>query len=347
MVKKILSSIILIMIVCCSTFVYSTEPEISTDTTLNAPKDNTIEEDKTTSGEIKKDDIDTDSDSSSNDDTNIDNDKNNDSNNTIKDSNTDSNNTTNGNNNSSSDTKKDTSNSETTKLNNNKKNTNNSSVQKSSEARLSSLKVDKEGLTPEFDKNITEYYLIVDLNVKQIKITTNTVNEKATVTIQGNKNLKDGQNTVTINVVAEDGTENTYYIYVTKVDSVELANAELESLEIEAYSLYPSFRSNIYSYNININENITSLNINPTAKSQNASVVIEGNTNLKKGENLIKIIVTAEDDITVKTYKINVYIDSNVVEIQEESKIPAIILIAILSLCILILGIYIVIKNKR
>lgn len=320
MVKKILSSIILIIIIC-STFVYSTEPNTIVETTTPSSDINIKDENKTTNNASEKENEKVDE--GSNDNINTDNNSNisNENNNEPK--------------------------KETTPTQTNNKTNSSNTVQKSNEAGLKELKVDKDGLTPEFDKNITEYYLVIDLTVKQIKITANAVDTKAKVTVLGNKNLKEGQNTITVKVKAEDGTEKKYFIYVTKVDNVELANAELENLEIKGYSLYPSFKSNIYSYNLNINQNITSLNITPTTQREKATVVIEGNTNLQEGENIIKVIVTAEDNTTIRTYKINAYIDSKKVEIKEEDKMPALILICGLSVCIIVLGIYIIVKKRR
>lgn len=224
---------------------------------------------------------------------------------------------------------------------------NNVATKKSSEARLKQLKVDVEGLSPEFDKDTTEYYLIVDLSVNKIKVTTKALDDKATVTVTGNKSIKEGENTITINVKAEDGTVEKYNIYVTKVDNVELANAELESLKIEGFNLYPSFKSNIYSYNLNIDEEIEKLDITATPQRDKATVKIEGNTNLQEGENTIKINVTAEDKTTIRTYKIKAFINSDAVEVKEEDKMPAIILLAVLGLGVIISGIVVIVKNKR
>lgn len=349
MVRKILSSIILIMIIY-SNLIYATNTDIPGEVTTPSSNGDIREENKITindeSENVSTDKSDANLDESYKDntitdksDTNLDN--------TITDkSDTNLDNTiTDKNDTNLDDTNKNINDNEQKNDITQTQIKNSNTVQKSNEARLKELKVDKDGLTPEFDKNTTEYYLIVDLTVKQIKVTTNTVDSKAKVSISGNKNLKKGKNTITIEVKAENGTVKKYYIYVTKVDKVELANAELENLEIEGYSLYPSFKSNIYSYNLNINQNITSLNITPTTQRENATVVIEGNTNLQKGENVIKIIVTAEDNTTVRTYKINTYIDSKKVEIKEENKMPAIILIAGLSVCIITLGIYIIVKK--
>ena len=74
---------------------------------------------------------------------------------------------------------------------------------------------------------------------------------------------------------------------------------------------------------------------------------VEGNENLQEGENIIKINVTAANGETVRIYKINTYISLDRVEVQEEDKIPAIVLIAVLGICIIVLGISIVVKNAR
>ena len=236
---------------------------------------------------------------------------------------------------------------EKTPTNNNQENVSNVVTVKSSEARLKQLKVDLEGLTPDFDKNITEYYLVVDLSVEQIPVTVKTVDDNAKVTVLGNKNIVEGENTITIKVTAEDGTTKKYYIYVTKIDNIELANAELESLEIGGFNLYPTFKSNIYTYNLNINQDIKTLDIAAIPQREKAVVQIEGNEALQEGENIIKITVTAEDETTIRTYKINTFINSDKVEIEEEDKMPAVILMAVLIIVIVVLGIFIIIKNKR
>ena len=343
MVKKVLSSIILIMIIC-SSCIYATDVIVPEDMTppsnegqetVTPPGDSTTNEDS----ENKTPETGDNNDSNTNTDNNEE----------ITDNDTGSSNTTNNGNQSQTGSNveppKDTTN-EPIK-NNNQQITNNNIVQKSSEARLKELKVDREGLTPEFDKNTTEYYLVVDLSVSKLKITASTVDNKAKWAVYGNKNLKEGENTVSIVVTAEDGTKKEYYIHVTKVDNIEIANAELEGLDIQGFSLYPSFKSNIYSYNLNINQEVSSLNIVATPQNEKAAVQIEGNENLHEGENIIKINVTAENEETVRTYKINTYISLDKVEVKEEDKTPAIILIIILSTCIIALGISIVVKNRK
>ena len=198
---------------------------------------------------------------------------------------------------------------------------------KSENANLRIIKI--ENMEPEFDKDTTEYYLTVDLNTEKIDIETYTDSEKAKVAIYGNENLKEGKNTIEIVVTAEAGNQKTYYIYVTKIDNAKMANANLQTLEIEGASISPKFKNNIYSYNVK------------------SKIEIVGNSNLKEGENIIKIIVTAEDGTTTRTYKINAYTSLNDIQVQEEDKKPAIVVLGILGITILIMGIIVITKNKK
>lgn len=347
MIKKILSSIILIMIIC-SGFIHAAYA-ISPDDNINdSPEQETVvvpedskENEDSQDKEIDNKDEATENESVENDNSN---------NNIDSGNNKDSVDNTTNNKDSNPESNTEQSQEEPQEKPNNNKNeqlTTNNTIQKSSESRLKELKIDVEGLTPKFDKNTTEYYLIVDLSVKKINITAKTIDNSAKWVAYGNKNLKEGENTVTINVTAEDGTKRVYYIHVTKVDNIELANAELEKLEIEGVSLYPTFKSNIFSYNLNINQDISNLNILAIPSNENAVVEVEGNENLQEGENIIKINVTAANGETIRIYKINTYISSDRVEVQEEDKTFAIILMGILGSCIIGLGISIIVKNKK
>lgn len=350
MVKKILSSIILIMIIYSSS-IYATNVVVPEDTTNPSEGQETVVPEDTTTNQDSENKSpeteDTNNGSNVNDGINPDIDNSNGNQEDINTGNNENEGNTNIENNQPGSTVEPPKDAVQEPINNNQQSINNNIIPKSSEARLKDLKVDLEGLTPEFNKNTTEYYLVVDLSVNKINVKASLVDSKAKWAIYGNKNLKEGENTITINVTAEDGTEKKYYIYVTKVDDVELANAELEKIEIEGFNLYPTFKSNIYSYNLDINQDISNLNITAVPLNEKAKVEIEGNENLQEGENIIKINVTAANEETVRTYKINTYISSDRVELQEENKVPAIILIVILGTCIIALGAFIVIKNRK
>ena len=216
---------------------------------------------------------------------------------------------------------------------------------KSENADLRVLKI--ENMEPEFSKDVTEYYLTVDLETDKINIEAYSDSEKASVDIQGNNDLQEGENKIEIVVTAEAGNQKTYYIYVTKIDNAKMANANLKTLEVENFSIYPDFKRNIYNYNLTINKDIKKLNITAKPENEKNKIEIMGNENLKEGDNFIKVIVTAEDGKTTKTYKISAYISLKDVQIKQEDKTPAIIILGILSVCIIIVAICIIKKNKK
>lgn len=80
-------------------------------------------------------------------------------------------------------------------------------------------------------------------------------------------------------------------------------NNYLESLSLEGYNLTPAFLKTNNTYFINIDSDVSSLNITAKAESDEAKVNIYGNNNLEDGENKILVFVTAENG-DVRTYRI-------------------------------------------
>ncbi len=118
--------------------------------------------------------------------------------------------------------------------------------QKSDNNYLRFLEIKNVDIEPEFDKKTTEYYVVVDLSVDELEITATAEDSNATVKISGNTQLEEGENTIIIVVTAEDSTERTYKIIVTKTDNAELVNANLKSLYVKGFEIYPTFSSKIY-----------------------------------------------------------------------------------------------------
>ena len=216
---------------------------------------------------------------------------------------------------------------------------------KSENANLRTLILNVEGLSPEFDKDITDYYLIVDLSVENINIEAYPEDRNSIVMIEGNENLEQGENTITITVKADAGNTKTYTINVTKTDDIDMVNANLKSLSVKGFNFYPTFKSNIYNYNLTINEQLSQLEIIVEPEIEGATYEIVGNENLVEGDNLIKIIVTAQDEMAKREYKLNVFMSSKSVEIQETNKTTAIVLLAVLGVCII--GTAIAISKRR
>lgn len=88
----------------------------------------------------------------------------------------------------------------------------------SSDNNLSSLSIDGYQISPEFNKDVVEYTLTVDESVEKINVVAKASDDKASVTGTGEISLSSGENTVEINVIAENGNEKVYKILVTVED---------------------------------------------------------------------------------------------------------------------------------
>ena len=89
----------------------------------------------------------------------------------------------------------------------------------SDDASLSSLTVSPGELSPAFSPETTEYSVTVPADVERLTVSAPANDSGASVSISGNEGLQMGENTVTCQVTAEDGTTTrTYTILVTKTE---------------------------------------------------------------------------------------------------------------------------------
>jgi len=175
-------------------------------------------------------------------------------------------------------------------------------------SNLKIMRLDIEGITPSFDKNITEYYLTVDLGISSINITAIPENHEAIVNVNGNNMLKEGISKITIEVISKDKSKNKIYtINVTRTNEKKFADTDLETLAIEYFRLEPEFSSNATHYKTSVTSDTEKVNIFAVPKDYLAKVDITNMGNLKYGDNIIKVTVTAQNKITKKDYIINVY----------------------------------------
>ena len=175
----------------------------------------------------------------------------------------------------------------------------------SNNASLKEMRIDVEGITPKFSKNITSYSVVISNDINNIDVVAVPEENNAQVTISGNNNLIEGSNVITISVIAPDGkTRKNYIINVTKTANPDLANASLENLAIENVTLNPEFNSEIMNYTAEVEKEIENLNILAVPQRENARVTVNGGENLSFGENVINITVLAEDGVTEKIYTV-------------------------------------------
>ena len=204
----------------------------------------------------------------------------------------------------------------------------------SDNTNLSILRINEEGISPDFSSDIKEYYFIADKNINKLEVTAIPENPNAVVTITGNDNFIIGKNTIDIKVESEDKTKiDIYRIFVTKAENMEMANANLETLAIRQATLNPEFDNNVTYYKAEISNDINKIDILAIPQKENATVKIAKNDEMQIGSNKIEITVTAEDGITDKKYVLEVYRRNEEEEIkaQEEKKLEAEKLSAILE----------------
>lgn len=180
--------------------------------------------------------------------------------------------------------------------------------EKSKDSTLSALTVKEGAITPEFNKDIKEYALSIPYEISEVNVTATPNDSKATVAVEGNKELKEGENTVTVKVTAEDGSTSNYVIKVTrkrvpvalKSLVIKYENQEGELVEIP---LAPAFGFDKLEYTLEDLEYwVEKLSIEAIPNIEGATVDIQGADNLQTGENTITITVKikAEDAKDVK-----------------------------------------------
>lgn len=183
------------------------------------------------------------------------------------------------------------------------------SIQNQNSTQLKSLRLNVEGIVPDFETDIYDYSLTLPEQLKEIKdieVQTIAENENAKIEVSGNKNLKDGLNIINV-VVTNQGKSQEYKIKVTKTQNLEMANTNLENLAIEYAILSPEFNNQITRYNTQVANEISQLNILAIPENEKGKVEILKNNNLNEGNNKIEIKVTAPNGFTQRIYEINVY----------------------------------------
>ena len=168
----------------------------------------------------------------------------------------------------------------------------NTTIGEDNNSLLKIMRLDKEGLIPEFSPDIKYYYFIADLDTNNLEVTAIPEATNANVQISGNQGLK-------------EGFKSVYTINVTKTGDKESANANLETLAIENVILEPIFDVSILNYKASVPNNTENLNVFAVPENINGKVEITGKDNLKEGDNLVKVRVTAPNGYSFKDYIVN------------------------------------------
>lgn len=171
---------------------------------------------------------------------------------------------------------------------------------KSSNNQLASMSIT--GVELGFQKNQYVYQIRVPYETTELAIKAVPEDSKATVEITG-KQLQVGDNTVVVKVTAEDGSSLTYAIYVRREERVLSSVATLKELTAKEYNL--NFNTHQYDYSLTVSNEVIHLDLTAVPTDSKAKVTITGNENFIVGQNVISILVVAEDN-TEQRYTITV-----------------------------------------
>jgi len=197
----------------------------------------------------------------------------------------------------------------------------------STDASLANLGLSKGTLSPVFASATLSYTTTVINTVSTLTITPAATDANATIKIDGTAvssgtasapiGLAEGANTfISIVVTAQNGTTTkTYTVTVTRAPS---ANAGLSTLGQSAGGLTPAFATGTTSYTSTVNNGTTSITLKPVSSDANATIKVNGTAvasgtasgaiALAVGSNTITTVVTAQDNVTIKTYTLTVIV---------------------------------------
>ena len=174
------------------------------------------------------------------------------------------------------------------------------------------------GITPNdfsgFKENTTSYNVTVPNNVKSVNVYATAKESSAKVEGTGKLELEEGKNKAEVVVTANDGTTKTYTINIKRLKEGESSLTSnitdldeglgLTKLEIKGCTLEPSFSKDVHQYTVDVQEKVDSVEIVTETEPEDAKVIIKGNTKLIKGQNIVSIFVTDDNEKKVSTYQI-------------------------------------------
>lgn len=175
----------------------------------------------------------------------------------------------------------------------------------STDNALKSLTVSNATISPAFRADTTSYTASVPFEVSKLDVKATANDGKASVSVNSPNLTPDGTTNVTITVTAENGSEKTYTIAVTRAQDpnyVASNNNNLSGISVDGFLLSPVFSAENTQYVIWLPYETENVTVNGTPADIKASVTVEGGKNLVAGaDNEIKVICTAEDG-TKKVY---------------------------------------------
>ena len=229
-------------------------------------------------------------------------------------------------------------------------------TRKSSINNLYSLNASVGTFDTVFDKDVTVYTLTVPYGTKEVILSGSLEDTLSTVDGLFKYELTEDKTTAIITVTAEDGSTKVYTVYIIKekppvvptpVVYYYSSNNYLKTLEAKGYEI--KFDRDTLEYELNVNNDVKSLDITAIAEDSRSRVEITGNENFKTGKNTVIISVKAENG-DVREYKLivnrkNTTTTTTLTE-EEESGSTAEKVVIIILIVLVVLGLLYLIFKK-
>lgn len=228
-------------------------------------------------------------------------------------------------------------------------------TRKSSINNLYSLNASVGTFDTSFDKDVTVYTLTVPYDTKEVILSGSLEDILSTVDGLFKYELTEDKTTAIITVTAEDGSTKVYTVYIVKekpsvvptpVVYYYSSNNYLKTLEAKGYEI--KFDRDTLEYELNVNNDVKSLDITAIAEDSRSRVEITGNENFKTGKNTVIISVKAENG-DVREYKLIVNrknTTTTTLTEEEESGSTAEKVVIIILIVLVVLGLLYLIFKK-
>lgn len=148
-----------------------------------------------------------------------------------------------------------------------------------------------------FNKGTINYNIIVENKVSSINIKAAAEDGKASVSGTGEKILNEYLNTFYVTVTAENGSQRTYRINISRKDKdgnvgALSTNNKLKTLQVVGYDI--GFDPEKLSYNLSVDNIVDKVDVVAEVQDANSVMTIKNLDNLKVGENTITIEVVSQ-----------------------------------------------------
>ncbi len=180
---------------------------------------------------------------------------------------------------------------------------------KSGNANIGSLSIKNATLNEAFDPEVTTYTATMPFSSTALELVIALADAKSKYNVLDNSDLTVGENVVRIKVTAESGATKEYIITVTREQDPNYKpsdNANLSSITLSVGILSPRFNTEVTEYIVYLPYETVNITLSGTPENEKATVDINSYT-LEEGNNICKVVCTAEDGATKKEYIVNVF----------------------------------------